>query len=534
MRIVVNSALLFGVVGITLLITVPAQAQEPSTSYVIKKVRELLKKPEGLPLDIRKSAPELLRYYSPPDSKLLWVKTQRSAALLAQLDKLEKADLARTRRTIERLRAMGQAMRSFDADILALAEVVHSAYFVRLVSDLRLGQMSLYRNILHPSALNRKMIAKAVLNLVGRESSLAEVLEQLQPREIDYRAIKQRLEFFAHLSERGGWRPIRLGRELRVGASENRVIDVRRRLVASGELAKLEIRSPVYDDVLAAAVRLFQRRHNLPQTGNLDRRTVFAMNVPLRDRMRQLRVNLERWRWFDDPERNPRWIINTAAQKLFWRHASGKSRELKIRAGQSCQKHAAFNAIARRVVPNPHYTVRPQVAARHLLPLLKSNAKKLNASFAIYADPSETRSGRIDWHKYDETHFPFTVVQRPSPSNPLGRLQVPFDKVGDVSLHGRPSARPLPQLRHACVAMAEKQLQSLSSLLPTAQIAQLSAPDDTSASTRSRELPLKNTISVVFIYATVWLDEDGELVYGADPLGKDVRLLRLILGGRLN
>lgn len=69
------------------------------------------------------------------------------------------------------------------------------------------------------------------------------------------------------------------GGDLSVGDRDPRVTDLRRRLLASGELAPQGTRGDLFDDRLASAVTLPRRRHGLAQTGSINRRTMLAMNV---------------------------------------------------------------------------------------------------------------------------------------------------------------------------------------------------------------------------------------------------------------
>ena len=47
-------------------------------------------------------------------------------------------------------------------------------------------------------------------------------------------------------------------------------------------------------------MRSFQRRHGLEGDGNVGRETVAALNVSVEDRIGQVVVNMERWRWLPD------------------------------------------------------------------------------------------------------------------------------------------------------------------------------------------------------------------------------------------
>lgn len=516
-----------------LILWAPPLAASPSARYIIQKVNGLLDHTQGLPLDIRALAPALKSYYSANDAQLLWSDPGRYEEFLAALAGLEDKGLAPTSKAIRRLGDMKQASRSSDADLLALLEVTFSSYLLRYVSDLRLGRMSLYEARLDPRTRSRTLHPDAVLRLARESTSFEGLFDDIQPHEFDYRAIRTRLEHFVALSKRGGWLPVAPGDDLATGDRGPRVVDVKRRLAASGELTEMAADGNVFDDALTAAVRLFQRRHNLAQTGKVDRRTMLAMNVPLSDRIEQLQVNLERWRWFDDLLPGRRWIINTATQRLYVRLPDKTERSFKLALSQPCRQRPAFDTTASYLIIDPAYTVPQQFAVRHLLPLLQTAPDKLDHSFKILLQSTDRPPKRIDWSAYDETNFPFTVVQQPGPTNALGRFQIPLQGVGDVSLHGRPDARSRSQLPEACVAILPGE-GPLVGLLPA--LDELAAPDAAKAMEErtQRRVDLDQPEQVIFIYATVWRDTDGELVFAADPLARDAEIRRLIQPGRVS
>ena len=73
---------------------------------------------------------------------------------------------------------------------------------------------------------------------------------------------------------------------------------LRARLAASGDLdATAAVASPeAYDEALEAAVRRFQGRMGLEADGVVGAGTIAELNVPVADRIRQLRINLDRGR----------------------------------------------------------------------------------------------------------------------------------------------------------------------------------------------------------------------------------------------
>ena len=61
---------------------------------------------------------------------------------------------------------------------------------------------------------------------------------------------------------------------------------------------------------MVEAVKRFQRRHGLKDDGRLGADTLKQLNVPLSDRVRQLQLALERWRWVPAEFFSPPIVVN--------------------------------------------------------------------------------------------------------------------------------------------------------------------------------------------------------------------------------
>src|SRR5439155_11901379 len=77
-------------------------------------------------------------------------------------------------------------------------------------------------------------------------------------------------------------------------ASGPEVALIRQRLGVSDDLDAEKIKGEVYDEALTEAVRRFQARHGLEVTGSIGPQTLVALNVPVKKRIRQLAVSLDR------------------------------------------------------------------------------------------------------------------------------------------------------------------------------------------------------------------------------------------------
>src|SRR5262245_58185031 len=93
---------------------------------------------------------------------------------------------------------------------------------------------------------------------------------------------------YSAIEVRGGWPPIPASAKLAPGASGSEVAVLRERLVISDDLAPEHIRGETYDANVAAAVRRFQARNGLEETGTMGPMTIAAVNVTMSRRVRQL------------------------------------------------------------------------------------------------------------------------------------------------------------------------------------------------------------------------------------------------------
>ena len=108
-----------------------------------------------------------------------------------------------------------------------------------------------------------------------------------------------------------------------------------RRLGDLPETAVIPANSQIYDGPLVEAVKRFQERHGLHSDGGLDQDTLVQLNVPLSDRVAQIRLGLERYRElrYDFPQ--PAIVINIPEFRLYALNEEGKvSLTMTVDVGQ--------------------------------------------------------------------------------------------------------------------------------------------------------------------------------------------------------
>src|SRR6476660_6698357 len=99
---------------------------------------------------------------------------------------------------------------------------------------------------------------------------------------------------YSAIEVRGGWPTIPASAKLAPGAAGPDVATLRQRLAITDDLAPELAAGETYDEAVIAAVRRFQSRHGLEQTGSVGPKTLTALNVPVTKRLRQLAASLDR------------------------------------------------------------------------------------------------------------------------------------------------------------------------------------------------------------------------------------------------
>lgn len=325
-----------------------------------------------------------------------------------------------------------------DADLQILATDAVAA----LVDHVRFGKV-------RPVALDRRWnvdprdgapALEAVLSELAAAPSPGAAIEALKPSHFIYRGLTQALATERSRGAAGEWLPIPAGAALKPGMTDPRVALVRARLTTTGELAAAST-SPVYDEELAAAVRLFQEHHRLTPDAAIGPATLEAMNVSTAARIAKIRVNLERARWVVGGLSDTFVLVNLPAFKTYLIRDRQNVWEARVQVGKAGRQTPTFRSDMRYLVFNPDWTVPPTILAQDVLAPMRGGQNAVAQKRLTILD----RQGRpvapeaIDWSTATPSTFPYTLRQAPGPDNALGRVKFIFPNEHAIFLHDTPS-----------------------------------------------------------------------------------------------
>ena len=134
-----------------------------------------------------------------------------------------------------------------------------------------------------------------------------------------------------------------------------------------------------FEPGLAEAVQRFQSRHGLDADGAVGARTLEALNVSIEDRIRQIEINLERWRWLPEDLGETHVRVNIADYRVEVRRADSVALSMRAVVGRQYRQTPMFSGSMTYLVLAPYWHVPPTIAAVDKLPELKRDPAYLGA-----------------------------------------------------------------------------------------------------------------------------------------------------------
>jgi len=282
-------------------------------------------------------------------------------------------------------------------------------------------------------------------------------------------------------------------------------------------------------------VKRFQTRHGLEADGKLGPRAITELNRPMSDRVEQLRLTLERWRWVPHNFAEPPIVVNIPE---FLLRAYDAQREpalnMRVVVGRAMRTQTpVLEEDMKYVIFWPYWNVPPSILRGEIIPkiakdpayLHKNNYEVVTYSGQVVTDGvvsddvlAQLRAGKL------------MVRQKPGPKNALGLIKFIFPNDNNVYLHSTPSqslfSRTRRDFSHGCIrvedpkALAEWVLRNNPGWTRERIEAAFQAQ-------KEQRVNLARTIPVLIVYGTAIVKEDGQVFFFDDIYGYDKALAKL-------
>ena len=366
---------------------------------------------------------------------------------------------------------------------------------------------------------------------------IAPLIQGLHPPYTGYTGLRQALVAYRRMAAAGGWPQLEAGPSLKMGDEGPLVEELRERLAASGDLTEPSLALPSYFDApLEAAVKAFQHRHGLEADGVVGKKTRIALNVPVDQRIQQLLINMERWRWIPN-DLGPRYLmVNIADFNLSMVDESKVRGAMRVVVGRAYRKTPVFSGTMTYLEFNPFWNVPRKLAVEDILPRIKEDPAYIQEQgFRVYSgwseDAVELSPNEVDWASFRKDYFPVRLQQAPGPKNALGRIKFMFPNRHAVYLHDTPAKGLFNSVSRSfssgCIRVEDP--------VTLAEFV-LEGMDGWDRETIANHLGdgqrqvvrLKRPIPVHLLYWTAWADESGTVFFREDIYERDAPLMRAL------
>jgi len=364
--------------------------------------------------------------------------------------------------------------------------------------------------------------------------SLQEFMDTVAPPGPFYKGLQVWLRRYRQIASEGGWPRIPIGPTMRLGDASPRVAVVRQRLAVSGDLPQsADLSSTVFDAQLEEAVTVFQTRHALQNDGIVGQRTIVAMNVPVEDRINQIRTSLERVRWVNQEAVQTFVVVNIAGFRTFLFQDGEMKWSARAMVGRDYRQTPVFRGDMQYMEFNPTWTIPPTILRNDTLPAIKSDANYLASKGIRVLDRNGNEVDPLlpDWSQYSKS-VPYTLVQDPGPENALGVVKFIFPNKHSVFLHDTPHRELFVKSERAfssgCIRIQDP-LELAERLLANTSY-QASDVEAIVNSGQTQRIYLSKPVPVIITYLTASLDSDDNILFYRDIYSKDQQLLDALNG----
>jgi L,D-transpeptidase YcbB len=430
------------------------------------------------------------RIYALWNNAPLWLEPDgvrdRARALLTALERAPSHGLSTAHYPIDSVRLVvgkdEDINKGATAENLADVDVLLTAAYIGYAQDMLLGQVDPKATAQSWHISSRRTEVDSALVRTLQSPNMEEGLAAMAPAEQEYDQLRQAYTNYQTLAA-NGWSEV---------SSSSPKGDI---------VARLNVEGFQADSAdLAAALEAYQERHSLEPTGKLNGPTIRALNVPASERLSQIAVNLERYRWLPRTLGDRYIYVNVPAFRLSAFSAGQKELDMKVVVGAEYDGRATpvFADSMELVVFRPYWNVTPTIQANEFA----HYNGNLPEGYEYWSDNGVTR-----------------IRQRPGEKNSLGLVKFLFPNSFNIYLHDTP-AKSLFQradraASHGCIRVQEpKRLAEWVLGWDGDRV------ESAMHGANNRFVRVPEKIPVYIVYFTAYM-RDGQLYFSDDVYSRD-------------
>ncbi len=477
---------------------------------------------------------QLARFYAARSYRPVWTERANVAELIEAIGESENDGLIPDDYHIKEIRSFFFSPPR-TPELQAKYDLLLSDALLSLAYHLRFGKVdpeSLDPNWNLDGTARRTALEYRLQNALAAGRPKA-ALDELRPTNSGYADLKKGLARYRVIAGAGGWQKVPEGDPFREGVRDRRVPLLRKRLQQSGDLpGGVADSSNVYTVAMANAVKRFQKRNGLAVDGVAGTATIGEINIPAAERVDQIRLNLERYRWFVNDLEPTYVLVNIAGFTLQYIENGRYRWGTRVIVGQPYRETPVFKADMQYIVFNPQWVIPPTILAKDALPAIRNSRsyldrKKLRVidSRGRVVDPAS-----VNWSGYSAANFPYRLQQTAGDHGALGRIKFMMPNKHIIYLHDTPTKNLFDKSERTfssgCIRV-ENPLDLAQLVLQDSVKWNRKSIDSTIAAGKTSTVNLPKRIPVFLLYLTA-IAEGEEIQFRRDVYNRDDRLRKAL------
>ncbi|MBV2169061.1 MAG: L,D-transpeptidase family protein [Bdellovibrio sp.] len=420
--------------------------------------------------------------------------------------------------------------------------------YLRLLQDVSLGMVNPELMGTDVKLPRKTFVTAKQLNvlLLTHGTRAGPLFESFTPQSPPYLALKESLKRISGYCNQNEWGAIpAVKKVLKLGAKNSSLPAIKNRLRQLGY--NVPSVDDLFDGQTLAAINDVQWMLRFKPDGVIspNGKTWKYLNVSCQDRMRQVRLDMEKMRWFPQTFEDRYIFINLAMSYFSLVDKSkGSLYTMSFRTinGRPARKSPTMKDKIVYIIINPFWVVPPTIFREDKLEDIRNlrpweisyyfdshNYEVWNKSFTRRIDPST-----IDWWRVDpNADTQIFIRQRPHYMNALGVLKFMMTNSYAIYLHDTNQrelfAEPQRLLSSGCVRI-ERPLDLAEYLLQgtpwTRDVIEKNTAKPGEVLDRETRVSLKQPIPVYMAFLTSQLSSDGVIRFAEDSYNQGHRLLQ--------
>jgi murein L,D-transpeptidase YcbB/YkuD len=415
---------------------------------------------------------------------------------------------------------------------------------MRYISDLHIGKVNPKHFDFGLDVETKKYdLPEFLKEHVVEAADVSGVLVQVEPPYPGYQRTIQTLHSYLQIAKGSDDKPLpAIQKTIAPGDSYAGVPQLIRLLRLVGDLpsaASVQADGTVYQDPLVDAVKNFQRRHGRAEDGRITAQTLADLNVPLTNRIRQMQLTLERWRWLPVSYQKSPIVANIPEFHLRAYDENFKiALQMNVVVGKAYGHNTpVFSETMQYVVFRPYWSVPYSIAKAEFLShlardpdyLAKKGFEVVNSSQEVVA--SGTVTGAVLGQLRAGQVF---IRQTPGPKNSLGLVKFIFPNNYNIYFHDTPEqvffSKSRRDFSHGCIRL-ERPADLAVWVLRNNPGWDMERVHEAINGSTTQQVNLAHPIPVLILYATVIIHDDGLVYFYDDIYGHDAALEKVLEKG---